>query len=270
MAKIFVIDIDKCCGCRNCQIACKDEHCGNDWMPYAKPQPDTGQFWVKVDEYERGSVPKVRVTFITRLCMHCDNAPCIEDCPVDAIYKRNDGLVIIDPSVCNGCQLCIDSCPYGVIYYDKSLNLAQKCTGCAHLLDRGWPIKEPRCVDSCYVEALRFGEEASFNAEISGAEVLEPDFGSKPDVRVYYKNLPRKFIAGTIYDPNGKEVVIGAQCTLSGASSGTATTDEFGDFWFEGLPTGTFSLTISAVGKTKTISDISTEKDVNLGDIPLS
>ena len=60
--KTFIIDIDRCIGCRSCQLVCKDEHCDNDWMPYAAPQPDTGQFWMNVKEKERGQTPKVRVT----------------------------------------------------------------------------------------------------------------------------------------------------------------------------------------------------------------
>jgi len=110
--KAFLIDLARCCGCYNCQIACKDEHCGNDWSPYAKPQPDTGQFWLKVTEEEKGTVPKVRVVYQPRMCMHCDAAPCIASCPVEgAIYKRDDGLVIIDPLKCTGCMSCIHACP---------------------------------------------------------------------------------------------------------------------------------------------------------------
>ncbi len=56
---------------------------------------------------------------------------------------------------------CVSAaCPYGTISFNQALKLAQKCTGCAHLLDRGWPIKEPRCVDACVTGALKFGEEA--------------------------------------------------------------------------------------------------------------
>jgi ferredoxin len=163
----------------------------------------------------------------------------------------------------------MDACPYGVIYFNRDLQIAQKCTGCAHLLDRGWPIKEPRCVDACYTSALRFGDEADFNTEMSQGERLAPSSGDTPNTRVYYLNLPKRFIAGTVYDPETKEVVIGATCTLSGDQTAEATTDGFGDFWFEGLPVGMFTLTISSNGKTKTISDISTEKDYSLGDIPL-
>ncbi|MFC2027000.1 4Fe-4S dicluster domain-containing protein [Chloroflexota bacterium] len=266
--KSFVIDVRLCIGCYNCQIACKDEHCGNDWTPYAKPQPDTGQFWLEVREEERGTIPKVTVTYIPWMCQHCDDAPCMKVCPVEAIYKRDDGLVIIDPKMCNGCMHCVDACPYGSIFYNETIGLAQKCTGCAHLLDRGWPIKEPRCVDVCW-GAMFFGEESELQSMISNAEELLPGEDTNP--RVHYLNLPKKFIGGTVYDPDAKEIIEDATCTLSGDGTGTATTDGFGDFWFTGLKDdGMYSLMIESNGKTKTISDISTEKDVNLGDIALS
>jgi sulfite dehydrogenase (quinone) subunit SoeB len=268
--KVFVFDASKCNGCHSCQVACKDEHVGNDWMPYAKPQPVTGQFWYKLNEQVRGSIPKVKVAYVPTLCMHCDDAPCIPACPSTAISQREDGLVWIDPAKCTGSQLCMDACPYGAISFNQGLKLAQKCTGCAHLLDRGWPITEPRCVDACITGALVFGEEADLKDLIAKAEVLEPKFGDPPKVRVYYLNLPKRFVAGTVYDPATQEVVIGANLTLSGDGNATATTDEFGDFWFEGLKVGNFSLKIEAAGKTKTMSDISTEKDINLGDIALT
>jgi tetrathionate reductase subunit B len=203
--------------------------------------------------------------------MHCDEPPCIPACPITgAIYKRDDGLVIIDSVKCTGCRACVDACPYDAIYFNEDLNLAQKCTGCAHLLDGGeWKI--PRCADACPTEAIMFGEEADFAAQIAKAEVLKPELGAKP--RVYYLNIPKKFIAGTVYDPVAKEVVIGATCTLAGPSGAaqTAITDGFGDFWFKRLADGTYTLTIAAKGfASKTIAGISTEKDVNLGDIALA
>ena len=267
--KAFVIDISICNGCYCCQIACKDEHVGNDWSPYAKPQPDTGQFWLKLGEYVRGSVPKVKMHYLPVMCQHCDNAPCIPACPVKgAIYKREDGLVIIDPDKCTGCKACVDACPYGAIYFNEDLNLAQKCTGCAHLLDSGeWTV--PRCADACPTEALKFGEESELKDLIGKAEVLNLEYQTKP--RAYYLNIPKKFIAGTVYDPKEKEVVIGAACTLSGGGKTLkAETDGFGDFWFEGLADGTYDLAIEAKGfKAKQFAKLSTEQDVNLGDIPL-
>ncbi len=267
--KAFVIDVSKCNGCYNCQIACKDEHVGNDWSPYAKPQPDTGQFWLKLNEYVRGTFPKVKMHYLPLLCMHCEDAPCISACPIDGvIYRRKDGLIIIDPEKCSGCKSCIDACPFGAIYFNENLNIAQKCTGCAHLLDNGW--KEPRCVDACPTQALKFGEESEWKELMAKSEILKPELGISP--KVYYLNLPKKFVTGTIYDPVKNEVIIGAICTLlSNGKKMTATTDGFGDFWFNNLEVGPYSLRIEAEGfTTKTIPNIHTEKDVNLGDIPWS
>jgi len=270
MGKALVIDINICNGCYNCQIACKDEHVGNDWTPYAKPQPDTGQFWMKVTDVVKGTVPKVRVRYMHDICHHCDDAPCIPVCPSQAIYKRDDGIVIIDPEKCSGHRNCVDACPYGVIYFNTDLNIAQKCTFCAHLLDRGW--KEPRCVDACPTEALKFGEEEDLKEWIAKSELLRPDLDVKP--RVYYIGIPNKrFVAGAVYDPEEDECTEGATATLTDVKTKkklTAQTDNFGDFWFEDLTVGTYSLLIEKAGYySQKMDSISTEKDVNVGDIKL-
>ena len=268
MAKTFVIDVGKCCGCYNCQLACKDEHVDNDWTPYAKPQPDTGQFWMKIQENVCGTVPKVRMHYIPLLCQHCENAPCIPACAEGAIVRRDDGLVLIDPEKCTGCKDCMTACPYGVIYFNDELNLAQKCTGCAHLLDNGY--KMPRCVEACPTDAIMFGEEEELADQIAGATVLQPEAGAKP--RVYYRNIPGRFISGTVYDPVEKEVIIGAVCLLTSANHAVETfTDTYGDFWFKDLPAGKYDVTIKAEGfEGKYFSALDTAKDVNLGDIPLT
>ena len=214
--------------------------------------------------------------YIPLLCMHCDDAPCMAACPIEgAIYKRPDGLVIIDPVKCTGCKNCVDACPWGVIYFNEDLNIAQKCTGCAHLLDEGWSI--PRCVDVCPTGAMRFGDEEEFASELEKARaagtltLLGPADDTKP--RVYYLNMPKKFVAGTVYDPIIKRIIEGATCKLTGdkGNSVTTTTDGFGDFWFENLEVGTYSLEIQADKyPPRVINKISTEKDVNLGDIALS
>jgi tetrathionate reductase subunit B len=266
--KAFVVDLSICNGCYACQIACKDEHVGNDWTPYAKPQPDTGHFWIGIREKERGTVPKVMVTYVPRLCMHCDDAPCMGVCKADAIYKRDDGIVIIDGDKCTGCKLCADACPYNAIFMNNDLNIAQKCTGCAHLLDDGWEV--PRCVDNCPTGALKFGEEEDLEEHIEKAEPIKPGIDLK--TRVYYLNTPKKWVAGTLYDPIEKEVIVGAKGTLSDCESKetfTAETDAFGDFWFRGLKDDrTFTLKLEKDGKSIFVDSICTDDDRNLGDIP--
>lgn len=259
--KVFVFDLDVCNGCHNCQIACKDEHVENDWMPYTAPQPETGQFWCKVEEEVCGKVPHVRVNYLPKLCNHCDDAPCMKAFP-EAVRKREDGLVIIDPNKAKDQQGLVDACPYGAIYWNKELGLAQKCTGCAHLLDDGWA--EPRCVDACCTGALRFGEEEEFAEEIAHAEVLSPELETSP--RVYYLNKPKRFIAATVVDIDADEVVEGAQARLQRLSDeeviATATSDGFGDIWFEGLMPDSYRLWISKDGYLDRYEDFDlTDKD---------
>jgi Fe-S-cluster-containing dehydrogenase component len=268
MTKAIVIDVASCSGCYNCQLACKDEHAGNDWSPYAKPQPMTGQFWLKLHENICGTIPKVKIHYIAKLCNHCEKAACIDACPHNAVSRRQDGFVIIEPEKCKGCRSCQAACPYDAIYFNEELSIAQKCTGCAHLLDHGYT--QPRCVEACPTDAMKFGEEADLKDLIDGAAVLQPETGLGP--RVYYRNIPGKFIAGTVYDPVEQEVIIGAKCRLnSGGKLWDAATDEYGDFWLRDLPVGVFDLIITAAGfELKSFYGLKTANDINLGDIPLA
>lgn len=267
MSKVFVIDVSRCSGCYNCQLACKDEHCGNDWSPYAKPQPDIGQFWMKVNEHAEGTIPKVKIHYTPQLCNHCDNPVCMQACEQNAITKRNDGLVLITPDKCNGCGKCMQACTYGVIYKNEELGICQKCTGCAHLLDNG--EKLPRCVEACPTDALKFGDKEEFGELLKGAVTLLPENGTQPNV--YYLNVPGKFIAGTVFDPVEQEVIIGAEVTAVGMGETYKTvTDDFGDYWFRGLEAGTYDVTIKYNGfKTMEFKNVNTVSSVNLGDTPL-
>ena len=264
--KAFLIDLDKCTGCHNCQIGCKDEHCGQAWLPYAEEQPETGQFWMNLKEFERGAVPHVKVTYMPTMCNHCENAPCMNIATDGAVYRRDDGLVIIDPVKAKGQRKIMDACPYDVVYWNDDLDIPQKCTGCAHLLDGDHPLSVPRCVDNCHVDVVTFGEEADLDLE--GTEVLRPELNTKP--RVFYRGLPKKFIAATVYDPDTEEVVIGATVTAKG-DEGTfsTTTDDWGDFWLRGLPDANWTVTIEADGKTTTMEVSTLEKDIGLGDVAI-
>lgn len=265
--KAFLIEVKRCVGCHDCQIGCKDEHCGNEWMPYAKSQPMIGQFWCKLDQEERGQKPHVRVSYVPKLCNHCENAPCMKAAKNEAVYRRPDGLVLIDPEKAKGQKQIVDACPYHVIYWNDELNIPQKCTGCAHLLDGDEPIKVPRCADNCHVNAIIFGEEEDL--DLSGTEVLHPEYGTKP--RVFYRGLPKKFIAGTVYDPAAEEIIEGAKVTaVSGDSRFETTTDSWGDFWLNDLPDAEWTVTIEAGGKKKSIETSTVSEDKGLGDIALA
>ena len=251
--KAFVFDIAKCSGCYCCQLACKDEHCNNDWTPIAKPQPDIGQFWIKVNDYVNGSAPKVKVHYVPEMCNHCANPACVAAAKDGAVYQREDGLVIIDPEKAVGQKQIAEACPYGAIYWNEELDIPQKCT----------------CVEMCPTEALVFGDEDELQDLIVGATVMQPETGMKP--RVYYRNIPGQFIAGTVYDPVEKEVIIGAKCrAITGGKLLTTVTDEYGDFWFKDLAVGVYDVYIEAKGyKSKSFTGLRTTECINLGDIPL-
>ena len=194
-------------------------------------------------------------------------------CNAGAIYRRDDGIVIIDPEKCRGNQLCLEACPYeGVIYFNDDLNIAQKCTFCAHLIDQGWT--DTRCSDACPTGAFSFAEETDpgVAAKMAAAELLKPELPTRP--RVYYLNLPKKWIAGALYDKEADECTMGATVTatnLQTKEKTTTTTDNYGDFWLKNLTDGSYTILIEKEGYlTKKLGPIdATQKDQNLGDIEL-
>jgi dimethyl sulfoxide reductase iron-sulfur subunit len=193
----MVIDLKKCIGCMACTIACKVE---NGTRP--------GIFWNKVKDQEFGEYPTVTRTFLPVPCMHCENAPCVTGCPTGASYRREDGIVAIDPNKCVGCGYCIENCPYGARYLNKKsdgyfgselipseevgfkkhkIGVVEKCTFCSHLLERG---KEPICVRTCIGKARYFGDLDDPSSEVSqlitskrGFQLLK-ELGTNPSV--YY------------------------------------------------------------------------------------
>ena len=265
--KTILFDASLCNGCYGCQMACKDEHCGNDWSPIAAEQPTTGQFWCKVEQTTRGKLPEVKVQYAPVMCGHCENAACMEAATDGAVYRREDGLVIIDPVKAKGQKAIADACPAGVVYYNEALDLPQKCTGCAHLLDDGWKV--PRCVDVCATGALRVVEEEDVPEQavpMPAAAELHP--------HVYYLNVPTRWVYGVLVDRTINEVVIGATVKLvdaEGVEVASVVTDEFGEFRFKELEEKAYTVTASIEGyEDVVLAADTTAEDVVLGDIFLS
>jgi tetrathionate reductase subunit B len=267
--KAMIVDVTRCNGCYNCQIACKDEHVDNDWSPYAKPQPDTGQFWMHVHEIERGSYPKVKIAYLPTLCMQCQQPSCVNAAKNGAVYKRNDGIIIIDAEKSKGQTQIVSACPYGAIFWNSQLNIPQKCTFCAHLLDKGWKI--PRCVEACPTAALIFGEYEDLKSLIKNkqAEVLSPEFKEQPSV--YYVGLPKRFVSGTVLLGDKNECAENAEVVLVGKGIKRKTkTNNYGDFEFEGLKSDeNFSIRVAQNGYKPQSFKAATTEDVYLGQIVL-
>jgi len=269
----MVVDITKCNGCYNCFLACRDEYCGNDYPPYSLAQPMSSHFWMKIIERERGKYPKVKVAYIPMMCMHCDDAQCVTMSRNGSVYRRPDGIIIIDPEKSRGQKTLLSVCPYQVIYWNEEAEIPQKCTFCAHLLDAGW--KEPRCVEACPTGALVFGDlndPDSLVAKLSAsrdAELLHREYGMKD--KVTYIGLPKRFIAGSVVFGDKDECAENVTVTLlGGGETKTVKTNNFGDFEFEGLPDGAeYSIKVEYPGYKPKELNASTNIDVYLGDIIL-
>ncbi len=271
----LVIDVAKCHDCNNCYLACKDEFFDNNFPPYSAAQPRHGHRWIDLLRQERGRYPRVDVSYLALPCMHCDNASCMQAARNGAIYKREDGIVLIDPAKAKGQKAIVDACPYHVIYWNEEQQLPQKCTLCAHLLDGGW--EAPRCVQACPTGAMQFLQvEASSMQRMAEAEKLEvfhPEFGLKP--RVYYKNLyryDRCFVAGNLALQNPDECAAGAKVTLknsAGSIVGTAIANNYGDFKIDGLApkSGSYKLEAEYPGRPKQAVSLVLEDSLDLQTI---
>ena len=267
----IAIDSGKCVGCYNCFLTCRDEYAGNDFPDYSAPQPFSGGNWITLREVERGIYPHVKVNYVAQVCCHCEDASCIKLDQTGAVYRRPDGIVLIDPVKALGNKELVKACPYRRIEWNEELELPQKCTMCAHLLDAGSP--EPRCVESCPSGALVFGDLSDPDSDISKLyasgqyEPLNSEFGMGE--KVMYRGVPKKFIAGTVVYGDINEVADGIKVTLTGPEWEKATvTNGFGDFEFEGLPENTdFTVKIQEP-KYKGVSfDVKTSRDIYLGEI---
>lgn len=193
----MVIDLKRCVGCHACTVACK-----------ARNSTKPGIFWNWVLDKEVGEYPAVSKYFIPRLCMHCQNAPCIDACPTGATHRGEMNLVLIDSDKCVGCKYCVVACPYGARYFDAEkggyfgshlippeklgyqrhrLGVVEKCDFCRQSLKQG---QEPACVRVCPTKARYFGDLDDPKSEISqlirsrnGFQLLK-ELGTDPSV--YY------------------------------------------------------------------------------------
>ena len=270
----LIIDVARCHDCNDCFLADKDEFVDNEFPPYSAAQPWHGQRWMDIKRKERGQYPIVQAAHLPMPCMHCDEAPCLTS--DGAVYKREDGLVIIDPVKAAGRREIATSCPYNAIYWNEEKQLAQKCTGCAHLLDGGWT--ETRCSQVCPTEAIKLvlAEEPEMAGRVAdeGLERYRDSLGTTP--RVYYRNLHRwtkAFIAGAVVYGDSDECAEGATMTvaLGGRPVGEAASDNFGQVLVDKLEPGTeYSVTVAAAGYRPAVLTVTPgAASVNLGAVVL-
>ncbi len=200
---VMVIDLSRCKNAKKCQTACNKMHLLSD-----------GQNWIKIHSMQ--DTEKTAPYWQPTTCMHCDEPPCVKVCPVDATFKREDGIVLIDNVRCIGCRFCMAACPYSVRVFNweepvipkESINepyspetscppkigTVGKCDFCPDMVRKN---ELPHCVSSCPNGVFFFGdlnEDTATNGsetvrfselirDKSGYRLME-DLGTKP--RVYY------------------------------------------------------------------------------------
>ena len=274
----LIVDVANCTNCNLCTLAVQDEHAGNAFPGYAEEMPKHGHRWIEIERRERGTPPVTDVAYLPVMCQHCDDAPCIAAAP-DAISKRDDGIVLIDPVKSKDRKDIVDTCPYGAIWWNEEKQVPQHWFFDAHLLDTGWT--EPRCVTVCATNALKAvqveDEEMQRLIGEQELEPLRPDLETQP--RVHYQNLWRytkAFIAGTVSVARDGVIdcLAGATVTLrrDGETVATQTTDFFGDFKFDRLePDGSaYTLEITAEECAVASIEVTLDDTKNVGEICLS
>lgn len=204
----MVVDLEKCrADCTACIEACRNE---NNVAYHGDSRWDI--HWIRKATLKKkhgadAAANEGNEKHILLLCNHCDKPPCAQVCPVQATYKRQDGIVIVDHHRCIGCRYCVVACPYNARYFNfkesekwpnkdfpkRSHGVAEACTLCAHLLERS---EKPACVRVCEktgVGALVVGDLNDPESEVSRIIASKPvkriraDLGTEP--KVYYVGL---------------------------------------------------------------------------------
>lgn len=272
----LVIDVATCTNCNNCFLTNRDEHVGNDFPGYAAPQPLHGHRWIEIQRKERGRAPMIDVAYLPTMCNQCDDAPCVKASKDGAVYKRPDGIVIIDPQKARGKKEIVESCPYGSIWWNEEHQVAQKWIFDAHLLDQGW--KETRGAQACPTGAMRSlsveDSEMDALAKKESLQVLHPEFGTKP--RIYYKNLyrfNRSFIGGSVaVERDGvADCIEGVAVTLLQGDARLAEqrTDAYGDYKFDNLESGVYTIEIARPDQGRETIEVQLGESQYLGTVYL-
>jgi formate dehydrogenase iron-sulfur subunit len=195
--KAILVTPELCIGCRACQVACKSWNLlpgikTHNSGTYQNP-PDLASAAYNIINYSEvpSQADPVRWLFVSRRCMHCDDAGCMKICPAaGALYRTKEGAVAFDREKCIGCKLCVNACPFDVPRYDAE----GKVTKCHLCFDRIAEGMLPACAKTCPTGALQFGdrEELITTAKNEGFNTIygEQDLGGLGSIYAF-KDAPK-------------------------------------------------------------------------------
>jgi Fe-S-cluster-containing dehydrogenase component len=190
----LVIDLDICVGCHACATACKEWNASGHMgpLPDFNPYGDGawGVWFNRIHSFEEGEGDGARTIHFPKSCLHCEEPACVTVCPTGASYKRaEDGIVLVNESICIGCKLCSWACPYGAREFDADEGVMKKCTLCIDRIYNENLVPEdrkPACVMVCPVSASHFGDLGDPGSDVSemvarrASGDLMPELGYKP------------------------------------------------------------------------------------------
>jgi len=157
---VMLADTERCVNCKACEVACRAE--------WNTPLGFNRNWVVETFSVSDDGVP--HMDLISGRCQHCDDAPCVTNCPSGASYQRDDGVVLVDREICSGCEMCVTVCPYDARFKNPLDDKISKCTFCQPRIDAG---EQPACVEVCFNRALIFGDINDPNSEVS--QLLEQE-----------------------------------------------------------------------------------------------
>ena len=208
----MVIDVNTCVGCYNCFLTCRDEYAGNDYPGYSAAQPMSGMNWMKVNEIERGQYPHVKVDHVPVTCSHCDSAACVKLDQTGAIYRRADGIVLIDPEKAKGNKELVKTLPVSPDRVERRARAGPEVHLVRPSAGQGRSGAPLRGVLPQRRARLRRPGRSQQRGRRSGGlrvtEVMHPEYAMGE--KVTYRDLPKKFVAGTVIYGDVDEVAKGS------------------------------------------------------------
>jgi len=167
MARLaMLIDESQCTACRGCQVACKQWNDREGWLysrtrnhgSYENPPDLSPQTWTRIRFIEHEGPDGFLWLFLKQGCMHCGNPACVAVCPTGALKQQPNGLVTLEPELCNGCGYCTQFCPFHIPRLETDVITGQgKASKCTFCQDRVTNDLLPACVKTCPAKALDFG-----------------------------------------------------------------------------------------------------------------